>query len=236
MGQALHCRAYVSPYCPYEDRRQAGRKLIFHVAPQLAGNDPVILALPRGGVPVAFEIAIALGLPLDVLVVRKLGLPEMPELGLGAIGSGGYQILNERLIASLHMDRGEIERVAAAEQITLRRREGRYRSSEPPLDLAGRSVLLVDDGLATGYSMRVAIAAARQQGALRLVVAAPVGAADACEELALYVNAVVCPLRPSPFGFVGAWYEDFSSTSDDEVCDELAAARADYARRQFHPA
>lgn len=209
---------------PYRDRREAGRILAGQLREQTSGPSAVVLALPRGGVPVGYEVARALGAPLDVFVVRKLGVPQQPELAMGAIASGGFRLLNEPLIADLGISRRAIQDVAEREDAELAARERQYRAVRPPVEVRGRIVLLVDDGLATGFTMRAAIAANRRRGAARLIVAVPVGATDTCDALARHVDALVCPLQPEPFMAVGYWYHDFAPTSDDEVRECLRAA------------
>lgn len=211
---------------PYRDRREAGQILAAHVRPELARAPAVVLALPRGGVPVGFEVARVLAAPLDVFVVRKLGVPQQPELAMGAIASGGFELLNEPLIADLGISRREVRAVADREAAELAERERKYRAIRPPVNIRGRVAVIVDDGLATGFTVRAAIAANRQRGAARLVVAVPVGATETCEDLAREVDVLVCPLQPEPFMAVGHWYRDFSPTSDEEVRECLAAARA----------
>jgi predicted phosphoribosyltransferase len=184
--------------------------------------DGVVLALPRGGVPVAYEVARALGLPLEVFVVRKLGVPNHEELALGAIASGGVRVLNRQVIASLAISDEVVEAVTAEELDELARREHLYRDARPPLDLRGRTVLLIDDGLATGSTMRAAVAAAREHGAARIVVAVPVAPPDTCATLAGEADEVICPLRPRDFNAVGEWYDDFAQTTDEEVRALLA--------------
>ena len=190
-----------------------------------------MLGLPRGGVPVAFEVAQALGTPLDVFVVRKLGVPEHPELAMGAIASGGVRVLNEPLIRALGISAGEIDQVARDEKAELERRERSYRGTRPPPDLRNRTVLLVDDGVATGASMRAALTALREHGPLRIVVAVPVGSAQTCAELRADADDVVCARVPEFFAAVGQFYEEFSQTTDDEVRDLLARAAARVADR-----
>jgi putative phosphoribosyl transferase len=210
---------------PYRDRREAGQILATHLAEQIHG-DAVVLALPRGGVPVGFEVARALNAPLDVFVVRKLGVPTHPELAMGAIARNGYEVLNERLIAELGLTRLQIAAVADRETEELHRREALYRRNRPPVDVRGRAVILVDDGLATGSTMRAAIGAVRLQDPTRLIVAVPVGAEDTCDELAREVDQLICPLVPESFHAVGLWYKDFAPTTDEEVRECLAAAHA----------
>jgi predicted phosphoribosyltransferase len=193
-------------------------------------DDVIVLGLPRGGVPVAAEVADALGAQLDVLVVRKIGVPVQPELAMGAIASvAGHveTVRNEQLLDELHrlgVDGRAFEDVARHELLELRRRESAYRSGADAVDLAGQTVLLVDDGLATGATMRAAVMAARGPGPARLIVAVPVAAQSACEGLHDLVDEVVCLATPEPFGAVGGWYVDFDPTSDDEVRKILAAA------------
>src|SRR5207244_11625152 len=175
------------------------------------------LALPRGGVPVGYEVGRALGAPLDIFVVRKLGVPGHEELGMGAIASGGVRLLNEDVVATAGVSPAAIEAVAARDAAAIRRRERAYRGDRPPPDLHGRTIILVDDGLATGASMRAAVAAVRRQGPSRVVVAVPAAAADTCETLRAEVDELVCVMTPEPFHAVGLWYDDFSQTSDEEV-------------------
>src|SRR5262245_4487965 len=181
------------------------------------GQDVVVLALPRGGVPVAYEVARALDAPLDVFLVRKLGLPGHPELAMGAIASGGVRVLNEDVVGWYGLSASLLDDVAAREQVELERRERAYRGARPPIELSGRVAILVDDGLATGASMKAAVQAARARGPAEVVVAVPVGAFDVCKALAKIADRVVCVRTPSPFSAVGLWYRDFSQTSDEEV-------------------
>lgn len=209
----------------YANRRTAGAALVPAVVDALgAARNLLVLALPRGGVPVAAEIARSLHAELDVFIVRKLGLPGHAEYAIGAIASGGFQVLNERAISELRVAGADLAAVVAAEEAELRRREALYRGARPAPAIAGRTVLLVDDGLATGFSMRAAIAAVRAQRPAQLAVAVPVGAPETCADLAREVDALICPLQPDDFAAVGQWYDDFSPTSDDEVRDCLAAA------------
>ena len=181
-----------------------------------------MLALPRGGVPVAYEVARALGAPLDVFVVRKLGVPGYEELAMGAVATGGVRVLNDDIVTGLRIPGYLIEAVTAQEQAEVKRRERAYRGGRPPPDMRGRTVLLVDDGLATGATMRVAVKALRQQQPARIVVAVPVAAAETCTALQADADEVVCGITPAPFHSVGRWYEDFSQTTDEEVRDLLA--------------
>jgi erythromycin esterase-like protein/predicted phosphoribosyltransferase len=208
----------------FKDRREAGRALAGRLSRYANTPGLIVLGLPRGGVPVAYEIAIALGAPLDVFVVRKLGVPGHDELAMGAIAAGGVQVLNEQLIDDLSIPRGSIHHVVAREQRELDRRDALYRGARPHPDLAGRTAVLVDDGLATGATMEAAVAAARQQKAARIIVAAPVGARDTCRRLADIADEVVCAQTPEPFDAVGLWYERFDQTTDAEVTALLAAA------------
>lgn len=220
---------------PYRDRREAGQILAVHVQEGPKTADAVVLALPRGGVPVGFEIACALSAPLDVFVVRKLGVPTHPELAMGAIVRNGFELLNESLIADLGISRFQIAAVADRETEELHRRERLYRENHAPLEVRGRTVILVDDGLATGFTMRAAIGALRLNDVARLIVAVPVGAAETCLEIAREVDALICPFQPDPFHAVGLWYKDFEPTTDEEVRQCLAAAHANAeAARSAH--
>ncbi|HEV3262722.1 MAG TPA: phosphoribosyltransferase family protein, partial [Gemmataceae bacterium] len=182
------------------------------------------LALPRGGVPVAFEVARELNAPLDVFLVRKLGLPGREELAMGAIATGGVRVLNDDVVRVLGIPEEWIAAITAEQQQELRRRERLYRDDRPPLDVHGRTVILIDDGLATGSTMRAAVAALRQLRPSRIVVAVPVAARETCEEFQAEVDEVVCAATPEPFRAVGLWYDNFSQTSDEEVHDLLASA------------
>lgn len=205
------------------NRRQAGRTLAAQLIDFRNRPDVIVLALPRGGVPVAFEIARALRAPLDVVIVRKLGVPDHPELAMGAIAGGKVTVLNRELMRALRVESADFDRVLAAERRELVRREHLYRGSRPPLALAGRTVVLVDDGLATGATMSAAITAAVHQHAAAIVVAVPVASPQAVEELRAAGHTVVAAFTPEPFYGVGRWYEDFSPTSDTEVMTLLAA-------------
>jgi predicted phosphoribosyltransferase len=208
----------------FHDRFDAGRQLAARLRPYAGRHNVVVLALPRGGVPIGFEVARALDAPLDVFVVRKLGLPGHEELAMGAIASGGVRILNEEVVGQFGISQQEIDAVALREEQELRRREEEYRDGQPPVSVRGKTVILVDDGLATGSSMRAAVEALRRLGPAEIVVAVPVGAPSTCEELARVADQVVCVRMPEPFFAVGMWYEDFSQTSDEEVRDLLARA------------
>jgi putative phosphoribosyl transferase len=209
----------------FADRREAGRELASRLGRYLGREDVVVLGLPRGGVPVAYEIATALGAPLDVFLVRKLGVPGHAELAMGAIASGGVRVLNTDVIRWYGLPESAIDRVAAEEQEELARREREYRREQAPLDLRGRTVVLVDDGLATGSTMKAAVKAVRTLEPARIVVAVPVGASDTCRELTELADEVVCAHTPEPFSAVGLWYRDFSQTTDDEVRDLLEKGR-----------
>ena len=199
------------------DRRDAGRRLAGELARYARHRAVRVLALPRGGVPVAFEVARALDAPLDVFVVRKLGLPLHEEFAMGAIATGGIVLLDAAVVNSAGVSRADVERVLQSEREELERRERRYRGDRPPPDVTGNTVIIVDDGLATGSSMRAAVAALRQEHPARIVVAVPVASPDTCEALREIADEVVCSATPASFHAVGLWYDDFSQTSDDEV-------------------
>jgi putative phosphoribosyl transferase len=201
----------------FRDRREAGVALTGLLQGFARRNDVVVLGLPRGGVPVAYEVATALHVPLDVFSVRKLGVPGHPELAMGAIASGGVQVLNEEVLAWYQPSADTVDAVARVEMRELDRREHAYRGGRPLALVEGRTVILVDDGLATGATMRAAVQAVRQLRAGVVVVAAPVGAADTCAAMRRVADDVVCVLTPDRFVAVGAWYADFSETTDDEV-------------------
>ena len=207
----------------FSDRREAGRVLGERLKAYAGRTDVVVLGLPRGGVPVAAEVAADLGAPLDVFVVRKLGVPFQPELAMGAIASGGVRVLNEEVVALAGITPEMIDRVTDVEQRELERREHAYRNGRQALPLKGKVVVLVDDGLATGSTMRAAVEAVRRLEPSRVVVAVPVGAPETCHELARMADEVICLEMPVPFSAVGLWYRDFSQTSDDEVSALLDA-------------
>lgn len=209
---------------PVKDRRTAGRELALALQEYGRRDDLLILALPRGGVPVADEVARELGAPLDVLLVRKLGVPWHRELAMGAIASGGARVLNEDLVRDLGIGAAEIARVESAERAELERRALAYRGDRPWPSLAGRCVLLVDDGVATGATMEAAIRAVRQQQPARLVVAVPVAPPDTVRSLRRHADALVCLAQPEPFMAVGVWYQDFTHVGDDQVREILARA------------
>src|ERR1700680_4995905 len=206
----------------FRDRREAGRLLAAKLSGYANRPDLLVLALPRGGVPVAYEVARALGAPLDVFVVRKLGVPGYEELAMGAVATGGVRVLNDQLVERLGIPESLIDAVAARERQELARRERLYRGGRPPPDVRGRTVILVDDGLATGATMRAAIMALRQLQPARIVAAIPTASPETCEELRAEVDDVICAITPEPFLAVGHWYEDFSQTTDDEVRGLLA--------------
>jgi predicted phosphoribosyltransferase len=220
----------VNGFARYQDRRKAGRVLAQHVLDTIHPARAIVVALPRGGVPVGDEIASALGAPLDVFVVRKLGLPGQPEIAMGAVAQGGFEVLNQALIDRLGISQLQIAAVADCEAAELARRERLYRPGRAPLDVVGQTVIVVDDGIATGFTLRAAIAVLRQGGPAHLVIAAPVGAKETCAEIAGEVDLLICPLQPEPFGAVGYWYVDFTPTTDDEVCKILA--RRNWSSRQ----
>jgi predicted phosphoribosyltransferase len=216
----------------FRDRVEAGDVLAGRLghyagragAPQGGASGVLVLALPRGGVPVGARVAQALGAPLDVFVVRKLGVPGHEELAMGAIASGGVRVHNEEVVRKLHIDDATIQRVAEVEELELARRERSYRGQRPPPDLTGRVVILVDDGLATGSTMRAAVAAARRLGPARVVVAVPTAPASTCQQLRGEADEVVCATTPRPFRAVGYSYRSFPQTTDEEVRELLLAA------------
>ncbi len=210
----------------FTDRVEAGRLLADQLNAYAERPDVIVLALPRGGVPVAYEIATRLRVPLDIFLVRKLGAPGQPELAMGAIATGGARVLSDDVIRYLAVTPDVIEAVARAEQVELERRERAYRGDRPTPDLRDRVVVFVDDGLATGASMRAAIAAVKTQSPRQIVVAVPVAARETCEELKREVDSVICLRTPEPFVAVGLWYEDFSPTTDEEVRELLSPRSA----------
>jgi putative phosphoribosyl transferase len=205
----------------FRDRTEAGQLLAERLIAYAGRPDVLVLALPRGGVPVAYEVARALGVPLDVFVVRKLGVPGHEELAMGAIASGGVCVLNDDVVQVLNIPERVIEAVAAQERRELKRRERAYRGGRPAPEVRGRTVILVDDGLATGSTMRAAVAALRRRGPARIIVAVPTAAPSTCAEFRHAADECVCDITPDPFYAVGLWYEDFSQTTDDEVSDLL---------------
>jgi putative phosphoribosyl transferase len=211
----------------FRDRTEAGQRLGARLK-EMAIQNPVVLALPRGGVPVGFEVAQALDAPFDVFVVRKLGTPGQEELAMGAIASGGVRVLNEEVVQALAIMPEQIDAIAAREAQELERRERDYRGNREQLDVRGRTVILVDDGLATGSTMRAAVAAVRQRGPEKIIVAVPVAACATCAKLQQEANETVCLYTPLEFYAVGQWYEDFSQVTDDQVRELLqrSASRA----------
>jgi putative phosphoribosyl transferase len=208
----------------FADRREAGRELGRRMQETLTYADLLVLGLPRGGVPVAFEVAAALGAPLDVFLVRKLGVPGHEELAMGAIASGGVRVLNEELLKAGGVDDRAVEEVARRELAELERRERLYRDGRPAPDAADRTVVLVDDGLATGSTMQAAVTALRRLDTRRIIVAVPVGSMEACAMFRQAADDLLCVETPEPFRAVGLWYDDFSATTDDEVCTLLQEA------------
>lgn len=211
----------------FRDRREAGRVLAEKLIPRVHASPALVLALPRGGVPVGFEVARALPAELDVFLVRKLGMPGEEELAIGAIASGGVRVLNQDLIDYLGVPSELVEELTAREQHELLRRERLYREGRPPIPVRDRTVVLVDDGLATGASMLAASRALRPQGATRIIAAVPVAARQTCDELSKEIDEIVCAATPHPFAAVGIWYADFSQTSDEEVRELLQEAARD---------
>lgn len=211
-------RADPPPNELFADRRHAGVELADRLRIRFAGSrNTMVLALPRGGAPVGHEVAQALSVPLDVFLVRKLGLPGHPELAMGAIASGGVKVINDDVFARYRVPQHALDEVVRMEQAELERRERAYRAGWPPLRCQGRAVILVDDGLATGSTMRAAVLAVRAHAPSRVVVAVPVGAAATCRELAKEADEIVCVRTPEELVAVGFWYRDFSQTTDDEV-------------------
>ena len=206
-----------SPNRPFADRREAGQVLASRLSAYRGRRDAVVLALPRGGVPVAFEITEAIDAPLDIFVVRKLGMPGHPEYAIGAIASGGVRVLSEDVVRWYGIPDSAVEAVAASELAELERREREYREDRPLTDLRNRIVILVDDGLATGSTMRAAVQAVRAFEPAKVVVAVPVGAPSTCAAFTDVADETVCARTPDPFAAVGLWYRDFSQTSDEEV-------------------
>jgi putative phosphoribosyl transferase len=202
---------------PFSDRREAGVELASKLTQYAGRNDVVVLALPRGGVPVGFEVAESLDAPLDIFLVRKLGMPGHPEYAMGAIASGGVRVLSEDVVRAYGIPQSAIDVIAHKEQEELERREREYRRGGSLIDLRGRIVILVDDGLATGSTMKAAVQAVRQHRPARVVVAVPVGASSTCEEFADVTDETICARTPEPFSAVGQWYLDFSQTTDEEV-------------------
>jgi predicted phosphoribosyltransferase len=215
----------------FSNRREAGRLLATKLGAYANRNDVIVLALPRGGVPVAYEVAVALSAPLDVFVVRKLGVPGHEELAMGAVASGGIRVLNDDVVGMLRIPDHIIDAVARNELQELDRRERLYRDARPQPSVKGKTVILIDDGLATGATMLAAIEALRQLGPGRVVVAVPTAASETCEEMRKKADDVICAITPEPFYAVGVWYRDFSQTSDEEVRDLMARSEHPEDRR-----
>jgi putative phosphoribosyl transferase len=210
----------------FADRHHAGRLLAGRLRAYADRDDVLVLGLPRGGVPVAYEVAKSLGVALDVFVVRKLGVPQQPELAMGAIASGGVRVLNEDVVRWYQIPQDVIELVARDEERELARRERAYRNGRPAIPIEGKVVVLVDDGLATGSTMRAAVTAIRRLRPERVIVAVPVGARESCDELGAVADEVVCARMPASFSSVGVWYADFAQTTDAEVTALLQQADA----------
>ena len=206
----------------FRNRTDAGRHLAEKLAAYANRSDVLVLALPRGGVPVGFEVARAVGAPLDVFLVRKLGVPGYEELAMGAVATGGVRVLNDEIVRGLGISEHEIDTVVARELQELARRERLYRGDRSPPDVTGRTVILVDDGLATGATMRAAVAALRQQQPARIVIAVPTASPDTSEALKAEADDVICVITPEPFFAVGHWYDDFTQTTDEVVRELLA--------------
>ncbi len=219
---------------PFRDRAEAGRLLAVQLARYAHRDDVVVLALPRGGVPVAFEVAKKLAAPLDIFLVRKLGLPGHEEFAIGAIASGGIRVVNPEAVRHLGISEETLDEVAEQEGKELARRERLYRGDRPPISMEGKIAILIDDGLATGSSMRAAVAAAKQHQPKRLIVAVPVAPPETCQQLSGEVDEAVCLLQPDPFYAVGLWYEHFGQTSDQEVCDLLERAALSHPHTAHH--
>lgn len=213
----------------FRNRTQAGLFLASRLQQYADRSDVLVVALPRGGVPVGYEVAKALHVPLDILIVRKLGTPGQEELAMGAIASGGFQVVNQEIVRMLGISESEIRSIEARELRELERREQIYRAGRVPHEIRGKTVILVDDGVATGTTVRVAIAALRAQGPSSIVAAFPVAAPSTCEELRSEVDELVCLLTPQSLYAIGFWYEDFDATSDDTVCDLLKRAEENIA-------
>jgi putative phosphoribosyl transferase len=217
---------------PFLDRYEAGRVLAERLQTFAGRPDVIVLGLPRGGVPVAFEVARTLGVPFDIFLVRKLGVPGQEELAMGAIASGGIVVINHEVVDGLRIPRDMVEAEIARERMELTRRESIYRGDRAPIDVSGRTVILVDDGLATGSTMRAAVRAVSRKQPASIVVAVPTAAPSTCEEFRTIADACICTIRPEPFRAVGLWYQNFEQTSDQEVVDLLARSAADQRGRK----
>lgn len=209
---------------PFQDRTDGGRLLATELSEYANRPDVIVLALPRGGVPVGFEVARALDAPLDVFIVRKLGAPGHRELAMGALASGGVRVINDDVVDAYQIAPEVIDEVTAEEQHELERRERLYRGRRPPVRVAGQTVIVVDDGLATGSTMRAAVAALRKMNPARIIVAVPTAAPQTCAEFRELADDCICVITPDPFYAVGLWYNDFSQTTDEEVCELLERA------------
>ncbi len=220
----------------FRDRTEAGKYLATKLLSYKDRQDVLVLALPRGGVPVAFEVAQELRVPLDIFLVRKLGVPGHEELAMGAISTGGVRVLNEDTVDYLRIPEHIIDAIAARELKELKRRELAYRGSRPEPDVKGKTVILIDDGLATGSTIRAAAQALRKQQPARIIVAVPVSAPETCDEYRIGVDEIICAVTPEPFLGVGMWYLDFSQTTDDEVRDLLERARGEKPEKQMSSA
>ena len=221
---------------PFSDRHEAGRVLAERLRDFAGRSGVMVLGLPRGGVPVAYEVAKALGAPFDIFLVRKLGVPGQEELAMGAIASGGIVVVNDEVIDALRIPWEIVDEEIDRQELELARRERLYRGDRPPLDVTGRVVILVDDGLATGSTMRAAVRALRRKQPASIVVAVPTAAPSTCEEFQTIADACVCTITPEPFRAVGLWYEDFSQVDDQEVCQLLARSLLDRGGGETLPA
>jgi len=222
---------HVSSSRPFRDRAHAGRFLAERLRQYANRRDVLVLALPRGGVPVAYEVAKALHVPMDIFLVRKLGVPGHEELAMGAVASGGVRVINEDVVRSLGIPGAAIDRVAEKELTELSRREQAYRGNRPEPEIRGRTAILVDDGLATGSTMRAAAQALAMKEPAKIVVAVPIASPDTCEALSHEVDEIVCAVTPEPFYAVGLWYDDFDQTTDDDVRALLAESRSEQGDR-----
>ncbi len=222
----MDASAASSPIRVFSNRSEAGRALAEMLRSYASRPDAIVLALPRGGVPVGYEIARALNLPLDIFVVKKITVPGYDEMAVGAVASEGVYLLDEALIDQLGLNKHQVERIASTAYREVQRREQAYRHRRPAPELEGRTVILVDDGLATGSSMQTAVAALRRKKTARIIVAVPVASQQACADLKAFADEVVCAVTPDPFYAVGLWYNDFSQTTDGEVRDLLDKSNA----------
>ena len=220
---------------PFANRAEAGRVLAEKLAAYAGRSDVIVLGLPRGGVPVAYEVARALGAPLDVFLVRKLGAPGQEELAMGAIASGDVVVINDEVVEALKISPQTVKAEVDHERQELARREAIYRGGRPPLDVKGKTVILIDDGLATGSTMRAAVAALRRQEPARIVVAVPIGASSTRDEFQTIADECICAVAPEHFRAVGLWYDDFAQTDDIEVCDLLTRVDSTEHAPKSHP-